>query len=48
MSQQILASKHVLHILRTQVQNFLDFRHVLHVFLAEYVYFNMNKTQVAS
>ncbi len=39
---------HVLNILRIKVQNFLDFRHVLHVFLAEYACFNINKTQVAS
>ena len=48
MSQKILASKHVLHILRTKVLYFLDFRHILHVFLAEYACFNINNTQVAS
>ena len=48
MSQKILASKHVLHILRTKVQNFLDFKLVLLVFLAEYACFNQNKTKVAT
>ena len=48
MSQKILASKHVLHILRTKVQNFLNFKLVLLVFLAEYACFNINNTQVAS
>ncbi len=48
MSQKILASKHVLHILRTKVQNFLDFKLVLLDFLAEYACFNQNKTKVAT
>ena len=46
MSQKILASKHVLHILRTKVQNFLDIKLVLLDFLAEYACFNQNKTKV--
>ena len=48
MSQKILASKHVLHILRTKVQNFLDIKLVLLDFLAEYACFNQNKTKVAT
>ena len=48
MSQKILASKHVLHILRTKVQNFLDFKLVLLVFLAEYACFNQNKTKLTT
>ena len=48
MSQKILASKHVLHILRTKVQNFLDFKLVFPIFHAEYACFNKNKTKVSS
>lgn len=48
MSQKILASKHVLHILRSKVHHFLDFRLVLLVFLAEYACLNQNKTKEAT